>query len=286
MIPLIIALGAMALFGVSWLGSNRALHPRRQTEANTPEDLGLTVEEVRFPSEDETQLSGWFVLGSNRAAVALLHGYGRSRGELLPHAAFLNRAGYSVLLFDFRHRGNSGGDRVTLGAKEPLDVIGAVRYLRSRPDVDPERIGVMGVSLGASAGIIAAAMTPDIMVVVAEAAFANLRSVVDRGMRNFVGLPPFPFAPVIRLVTERRLGVGIDEVVPEEIIGMIAPRAVMLIHGTADDIIPFEASRTLFWRAGEPKSLWLVPGGLHARAYLAAPDEYEARVLHFLTRYL
>jgi dipeptidyl aminopeptidase/acylaminoacyl peptidase len=277
---------ALILASISWLGSNRVIHPRRQIEKRIPEDFALPVQDVTFSSADDTRLSGWFMPGRNGATVIMLHGYGRSRGELLPQAAFLYRAGYAVLLFDFRHRGSSGGDSVTLGAKEPLDVFGALNYLQSRPDVDPGRIGVMGVSLGASVGIIAAAVTPEIKVVVAEAAFHTLRSVVERGMRSFVGLPTFPFALTIRAITERRLKVSIDDIEPANVVGQIAPRAVMLIHGIADEQIPFEATRTLYWQAKEPKYMWLVPGAPHATAYQYGPQEYESKVLGFLAEHL
>ncbi len=281
-----LAIVAMALAGISWIGSNRVIHPKRQIERYKPEDFALLVEDVTFLSADDILLSGWFVPGHNGATVILLHGYGRSRGELLPQAAFLYRAGYSVLLFDFRHRGSSGGDSVTLGAKEPLDVFGALHYLQSRPEVDPNRIGVMGVSLGASVGIIAAAVTPGIKLVIAEGAFQTLRSVVERGMRSFIGLPAFPFAITIRAITERRLQVSIDDIEPENVIGQITPRPVMLIHGVADEQIPFESARTLYWRAKEPKIMWLVSGAPHAVAYQHDPQEFERRVLEFLEEHL
>lgn len=284
MLPLLLVVAAMAALG--WAGANRALHPQPQVEDYAPEDFGLPVEEVEFPSRDGTPLAGWFLAGRQGAALALLHGYGRSRAELLPQAALLHRAGYSLLLFDFRHRGRSGGDCVTLGIKEPLDVLGALDYLRSRAEVDSERIGVLGVSLGAAAGIIAAANDPHIKLVVAEGAFHTLRSVIKQGMRTFVGLPPFPFAPIVSFIAQRRLGARVDDVVPEEAIGCISPRPVFIIHGLEDSNVPVAAARVLYWRAGEPKTLWLVPDGQHAQAYLNDPAEYERRVLGLLERYL
>lgn len=169
----------VALGYLSWAGSSKALHPDRKIEAYVPADFDLPIQDVEFASRDGIPLTGWFIPGRCSAALALLHGYGRSRAELLPHGDLLHRAGYSVLLFDFRHRGRSGGHQVTLGAGEPLDVLAAADYLKSRPEVDPARIGVLGVSLGAAAGIIAASLEPSVKAVVAEGSFRNLRS-VDR----------------------------------------------------------------------------------------------------------
>ncbi|MFQ5880029.1 MAG: alpha/beta hydrolase [Dehalococcoidia bacterium] len=278
--------GVAALVALGWRGSTRALHPDRQFEAYVPEEVDLPVQEVEFASRDGTPLAGWFLPGDKGPALALLHGYGRSRAELLPHAAFLHRAGYSVLLFDFRHRGRSGGDRVTLGAREPLDVLGAVDYLRGRPEVDAGRVGILGVSLGAASGIVAATADPEIRAVVAESAFHNLKSVVDRGVQAFLGLPPFPFATIIRFFTQRRLDTRIDAIAPDEVIDRISPRAVFIIHSLKDDGVPFQAAQVLYWRASQPKRLWFVPGADHARAYQADPAEYQQRVLAFLEKYL
>jgi fermentation-respiration switch protein FrsA (DUF1100 family) len=60
----------------------------------------------------------------------------------------------------------------------------------------------------------------------------------------------------------------------------------MLIHGVADEQIPFEATRRLYWQANEPKYMWLVPGAPHATAYQFEPQEYESRVLEFLEKHL
>lgn len=271
---------------VAWAGANRALHPARRKEQYAPEDFGLAVEEVKFASRDGTSLAGWFVPGEKRMALALLHGYGRSRAELLPQAGILHRAGYSVLLFDFRHSGESAGDRVTVGIKEPLDVLGAVDYLRGRPEVDPERVGVLGVSLGAAAGILAAAREPGIRCVVSEGAFHSLKSVLARGTRVFIGLPSFPFALLVRLVTEWRLGSSVDDVTPGKVIGRISPRAVLIIQGLEDDNIAYRSAQVLYWQAREPKELWLVPGAPHARACGHDQEEYRRRVLGFLEKHL
>ena len=83
----------------------------------------------------------------------MAHGRGSYKNHFLPHAAYLHRAGFSVLLFDFRYRCDSEGDAQTLGAKESWDLQSAVYYVMTRPDVDPERIGLQGGSMGAASGI-------------------------------------------------------------------------------------------------------------------------------------
>src|SRR5262249_50319738 len=161
--------------------------------------------------------------------------------ELLPHAAYLHEAGYHVLLFDFRGRGQSGGGAVTLGAREPLDVRGAVAYLQARPDVDADHIAVQGVSLGAAAGILAAAADPRIAAVVAESAFSGLRGVIDRSFTAFIHLPAVPFAPVTVVIIEHRLQARADAIRPVDAMRRLGGRPVLIIDDLADEEMPAQS---------------------------------------------
>jgi dipeptidyl aminopeptidase/acylaminoacyl peptidase len=274
-------IAAVVLGVVGWIASERVVHPDVAVEDYELSQFDLSVEEVRFRSADGLLLSGWFIPGTNRATIVLAHGYGHTRAETLPHADYLHRAGYSVLVFDFRSRGESEGDETTGGLREPLDIQGAVDYLTSRGDVDPKRIGAQGISLGAASTLMAAASTPEIRAVVAESAFSSLRGVVATSFEHFAGFPAFPFAPVTTFITERRLEGDADDVVPTEAIARISPRPVLLIHDLDDDVIPGDSGNALYAAASEPKDLWLVAGADHAKAWQQEPAEYERRVLAF-----
>jgi fermentation-respiration switch protein FrsA (DUF1100 family) len=200
---------------------------------------------------------------------------------MLPHADYLYRDGFSVLMFDFRYRGESEGDEQTLGAKEPWDIEAAVNYLKKRPDVDPRRIGVQGDSLGAAAAILAAAETLEIKGVIADIPFKSLSSVIDHSFTHLVGLPSFPFAPVSKFICELRLWVDLDDVAPIKVIGEISPRPVFLIDNLKDDLFPSDSVERLYAAAREPKQLWQIPGAPHGKGWETAPEEYERRVLTF-----
>ncbi len=277
---------------VGWVGSERAIY-REPTEveyALTDYDFAAETETVRFPSHDGTPLVGWFVPatagGAPAPMVVLVHGYGPARWELLPHAAYLHRAGYNVLLFDFRGRGESGGGGLTLGVREPLDVRGAVDYVLSRPEVDPDRVAVQGVSLGASSAIIAMADDPRIAALIAESPFTDMRGVIKQSFEHYIGLPSFPFAPVTQFIIERRLHADIDDVRPIDAITRIGQRPVFLIEDMDDTAMPPQSGQRLYAVAPGPKELWLVEKAGHSKAYKVAPTEYERRVLAFYAAYL
>ncbi|MEZ3160271.1 alpha/beta fold hydrolase [Microbacterium sp. BWT-B31] len=139
----------------------------RQPVDRTPAEVGLDYEDVSFPSTDGIGLRGWFIpAGVKRApTVVWVHGWpwnrlGNVAGRVpwrdrtvdhLPPTKALHDAGLNVLMFDLASHGESG-DRLplTYGMREKNDYVGAVRYLRTRPDVDPERIGAIGMSAGGS----------------------------------------------------------------------------------------------------------------------------------------
>jgi dienelactone hydrolase len=140
---------------------------RRTPRQQTPTDAGLDYESVTFQATDGVKLSGWFIPREGEGpgpVVAFVHGWlwnrlGNISGrvpftdrdvEFLPAAKALHDAGFHVLLFDLRRHGESeaGKGPLTYGPREARDFIGAVNYLRSRPDVDGERIGAIGTSMG------------------------------------------------------------------------------------------------------------------------------------------
>ena len=144
------------------------LNARRAPLDRTPADVGLEFEDAAFPAADGIGLKGWFIPSGAEGrgpAVVFVHGWMWNRlgnvahqvkgledadVDFLPAAKALHDAGYHVLLFDVRWHGESerSSKPLSYGPVEARDYIGAVRYLRSRPDVDGERIGAIGTSMG------------------------------------------------------------------------------------------------------------------------------------------
>lgn len=289
----LLAVLLMGSAGAIYLAHWRAMalvHPPRSRPSATPADWHIPHwEEVRFRSADGLELAGWFIPpdpASDGATVIFLHGLGNHRGELLEQAAVLAGHGYGALLFDLRNHGESQGTLTTLGYYEVEDVRGAVAYLLGRSEVAPERIGLLGMSLGAATGIRAAARIPEIKAVVAQSAFATLQDNVADGVRAFTGLPPFPFAPLVIWFGEREAGIRMRDVRPLDDVSRISPRPILLIHGEQDSAIPPINSQRLYDAAGEPKELYLIPNAGHGGFLDADRRAFEEKVVGFLNRYL
>jgi alpha-beta hydrolase superfamily lysophospholipase len=167
-------LGAVAglVTAVAAYFAQQMIKPSRQRLWATPGDLGLAYEDVNFPARDGIRLSGWFVptaeAARDGAAVILVHGWpwnrlgtladdtlsgldGSRPVDLLRLALKLHREGYHVLMFDLRNHGESAAaPPVTFGWQEANDLLGAVAYLHGRAEVNKERIGAVGFSMGAN----------------------------------------------------------------------------------------------------------------------------------------
>jgi len=208
--------------------------------------------------------------------------------SMLPWARFLSAAGYNVLLFDDRGCGQSDGWGIGLGSTEPNDIIGAVRYLKSRSDLTNRRYGALGVSLGAGVVLLAAAREPALVAVVADSAWADERPQLDRMSSVPIGRLSLPVLPYEPALVDALIGARLEATSPSVAIGKIAPRAVFLIH-SADDrntTTPLTGEAQLYAAAGQPKQQWIAPSGGHAGALAAHPAEYQQRVLAFFAQYL
>lgn len=280
-----ILLGLLLFVTALGLGMSFYLTRRFQlTQVHTPAEYGLGYEDVTFPAADGVTLGGvWIPAPGSEKAVVILHGHGGSLDWDIQRAPHFHRAGFNVLLFDFRAHGRSEGNLATFGYLERQDVIGAVEFLKSR---GMKRIGLLGFSYGGMASMLAAPLCPEVNAVVSDGGPARLRSAIEgRAVEWRLARPVGRFLGWLTVATtSARLGVNLFCFEPVRWVGKIAPRPLLFIHGELDKYLPdFDE---LFAAAGEPKQTWRLPGVDHTKASEAQPEEYYCRVVGFFERNL
>jgi fermentation-respiration switch protein FrsA (DUF1100 family) len=285
--------GASAAIGLYSLMTVTAayvfLHPPRTAIAATPASLKLPFEEVKFASAtDGLKLNGWYLpaAGKPRGLILFCHGRQGNRASVLPHAAYLHKAGFALFSFDFRACGDSDGDMTTIGWREVSDAQGAVTYLQSRADTKHLPLGIFGASMGASVAIQLAAKTPEIQCVVADSPYATLDRAVDQRFRGVIPTGSSALSIPIQFVGEQMMGCATTTVSPLAALPKLGTRPIFLIHGLEDKNIRSDDSRLLYKAAEGPKELWLVPGAPHVGSYKTSPEEYRQRVTHFFVSHL
>jgi fermentation-respiration switch protein FrsA (DUF1100 family) len=241
--------------------------------------LGTTYEEVTFTTSDGLELAGWYIPSQNGAAVIAFPG---RQGPQRP-ARMLARHGYGVLLFDRRGEGESEGDPNTLGWSGDRDLEAAVAFLRGRADVDPERIGGLGLSVGGEMLLQAAAESEGLRAVVSEG--AGTRSIREHVHTS--GLEKWLLLPQWSVMTAATTVFANHAPPPDltDLVGRIAPRPVIFIYtpnGQGGEML----NTTYYGAAGEPKTLWEIPEAGHTGGIEARPEEYEQRVVAFFDQAL
>jgi uncharacterized protein len=243
-------------------------------------DLRIPHESVGLRTSDGVELAAWYVPSRNRAAILLVHGAGGSRDGARSHAELLARNGYGVLLYDARGRGESGGRTDGMGWTWQRDVDAALDYLGSRPDVEPGRVGALGLSTGAEVVLEATARTQRIRAVVADGAI--FRSMNELRLHDTTDAKTgWAYWWVVYKTMEALTGSSpppsLGELVPR-----IAPRPLLLISGAPGD----EQAANEIWAAGagSGSSIWHAEDAGHTRALAAHPAEYERRVVGLFRR--
>ena len=299
------ALGAAG--GALWLAAERVVSamtaptpPAREPGRGfSPFETGVRYEDVRIPAEDGSRLPGWLFLAAPDApAILACGGYRGRRADLLGISSALWRAGFNVLLFDYRGHGERGPDDapspVTLGYRELADARAALAFLRARR---PEAaLGVIGFSMGAAVALMVAAREPDVRAVIADSPFTSQRDIVRyrlrRAARRAASPLTRPLGDAIVWLADRRLrrrlGFGFAEVQPLRDVSRLT-QPLLLIHGEADREVPVEHSRRLARaarEAGVPLETWFVPGSAHCEAYFLDRPTYCERAAAFFRQHL
>jgi uncharacterized protein len=244
-----------------------------------------TQQEFDVRAPDGVQLRGSKVYPPtpNDDWVLLFHGVSDSRTGMLPHAEFLLRHGYSVVMMDARGHGDSGGNLVTYGWKERYDTVAITNALYATERV--KRLFALGVSMGAAVALESAAVEPRISGVVAEDPFASLREAgydyTGLDFSPWLGKTLFRPAVIVAMdIIEREGGFNPDEVSPET---AVRERRfpILLICATRDHRIPCRHAQRIARAARGQTELWVVRGAGHAAALGYAPPEYDRRVTSF-----
>jgi uncharacterized protein len=269
--PIGVLLGAFFVLGPVAMGLVSA-HKGREAVGQPP---GRDYAGVTFRASDGLRLAGWYRPSHNGAAVIVLHGGGSDRRGAVRHAQMLARHGYGVLLYDARGRGESEGDPNDYGWGWPKDVAGALAFLKGRRDVDPHRIGALGLSTGADVLIEAAATRRDIAALVTDGAAAGSYEDWHRLRGDDLGAVPgwFMFT-TLRVVSAHPPGPPLEDLVRR----MRTP-TLLVSAGRSDE----RAFNALYARAsGGRMEHWNVPDGDHTRAIRQVAAAYERRVVGFL----
>lgn len=276
------ALG-VAMLACGWVAlqsartARRELRPPRTRAARESVATELPgLEDARLSTSDGIELAAWYVPSVNGAAVVLGHGLGANRTQLLPQARALTQAGFGVLLLDWRAHGDSGGDLCTWGDHERRDVSVALDFLASRADVEPDRIGGLGLSMGSTSLIMGAARDPRLSSLMLEATSSSIEDGAALDPPRWGPISTWPALEVFR-----RAGVDVSAVRPIDVLGGFGPGKLLLVYGEKDPWVPPEMVQKMTKAVQAPEQVWVVPGAGHGDCWNVAGPLYSERMIAF-----
>jgi pimeloyl-ACP methyl ester carboxylesterase len=226
--------------------------------------MGLQAEDVTITGPRGRRLRAWFVpiaARSPQPAALVLHGWTGSASLMLPIAEPLLAAGLHVLLLDARCHGRSDDDAFSSMPDFATDAEHALAWLRADPRVDPDRIVLVGHSVGAGACLMVAARDPRIAAVVSISSMADPAEYMGRAMRRR-GVPGFVVWFVLKEI-QRAVGQRFADFAPLVTISRLRV-PVLLIHGDKDPVVPLVDAEALRAAAPSGTDLLVIPGADHS----------------------
>ena len=235
-----------------------------------PDRLGVAHENVKFTTADGLKLKGWYIPSKNGAAVIAFPG----RKGPQHKARMLARHGYGVLLFDRRGEGKSEGEPNSWGWGGEDDIKAAIAYLQSRPDVDPDRIGGIGLSVGGEMMIEAAAETKELAAIVSDGAGA--RSTREDMDHDDGALSKWTLGLAMSGAKTVAVAVSSNQAPPANLKDLAAKvEQPMLLIAAPNAPTGEKLNRGYAKAAGDSATLWEIPEARHMGGQAARPQEYS-----------
>lgn len=248
-----------------------------------------SYEDVTFtPRDEDLVLSGWYIPAQEESedVIIIVHGIHscKQSGTNLIAAGMLHHGGFNVLMIELRNHGASEIEdgRNSVGNREHKDVLGAFDYLQEQ-GFEAEDIGLLGISFGAGTSAIAFGQEPDIPAVWLDSPFGNIEEVVDNELKRN-GIPTFFSTGALQI--GQLNGVPLNLLSPEDEIANHNERPITIIHGTADERVPFRFGEQVYANAGSNAEFISVDGMGHVEVIYAEAEMYETALVAFFTEVL
>jgi pimeloyl-ACP methyl ester carboxylesterase len=233
--------------------------------------------------------------GERRPAIIVMHGFGSNKdaGNCTVPTSMYSDWGYVVLRFDRRGCGESGGEPgLNLCPEHVEDTQAALTFLAARPEVRPDRIALQGTSFGGAIAVYTGGIDPRVAAVISVGGWgdgerklqgqhptaegwAKFRAMLEEGKRkpgmkvhrfDIVPIPPRlrgGLPPTALMEFHVETAQSIFDFRPDDVVGKIAPRPLLLMHAAADSVTPTDESIEMFRRANPPVELHLFHGVDH-----------------------
>jgi len=266
---LLLTCGAVVVLGGCsglFVQPRKGLYENSRVQKFAPRD-------VSFASSDGFTLHGWFLAAREpQGTILFLHGNAENLSTHVNGVLWLVKEGFNVFIVDYRGYGRSEGEATLDGIHQ--DGAAALERLFSLPGVDPERVALLGQSLGGAVALHTVATSPlkgKIKAVIVESTFSGYRLIAREKLGSFFLTWPFQY-PLSWLFD--------DSYSPVRWIARVAPVPVLILQGAQDPIVPPRHGQLLYEAALPPRELWETAPAGHISSF--ADPAVRARLISYL----
>ena len=268
MLVIIIIILLLIIIGFSLFLASYSYKFKKEPNKYTPAKYGYAFKEISISTKNNKRLYGWWIPAENpnnenRPTIILIHGWSRNVDRMMSYIKQLHPAGYNLLAFDSRCHGRTDDDKFSSMVKFMEDISASIDYSENLPNVDTNRIGVLGLSIGGASSIYAASLDRRIKSLVTIGAFSHPTKVMGDEFKKRK-IPYYPFIWFIFKYMEFRIGAKFDNIAPSNNIAKTDAK-IFLIHGIDDVTVPIEQADELLNAGNSDKvKLWKVEGKDHS----------------------
>ncbi|MEK6742342.1 MAG: alpha/beta hydrolase [Nitrospirota bacterium] len=256
--------------------SSLFFHPSRNMQEGPAVKL-FNHRDIVFASSDGVPIHGWYFPAENAlGSILVLHGNAQNLSTHVNSVLWLVKEGYNLFIIDYRGYGWSGGEPTLEGVHRDADA--ALEKLMSMPETDPDRVVVLGQSLGGSIATYTVARSRHkdrIRALVIDSAFSSFRCIAREKLGSFWLTWPFQY-PLSWTVN--------DDYSAEKWIGQVSPMPVLILHGLDDPVVPLHHGRMLGEAARQPKEIWLTARPGHVQSF--GDESLRKNFVDYLSRVL
>lgn len=243
---------------------------------HNPQDIYVT-------SRDGLKLHGFWIPAENpRGTILLAHGY---RSTMLVDFGMVldmyHKEGMNLLLPEQRCHGQSEGKYITFGVKESQDMLCWIEYHNRQ--LSQCSVVVSGLSMGASTVMymLDGLLPANVKAAICDCGFTSPAAIIGKIFTETVHLPACIFIRAADLFARIFAGFSLYEKDSRKSLTQ-NKLPILIVHGKADDFVPYSMSEEAFAACAGEKYLILAEDAAHGYSYIKAKEQYHSRIVQVL----
>lgn len=261
--------------------SKKAVMERTMKDVGFDQDGFLKWEKEEFNLQNDGIAipASYFPVPNAKGVAVLAHGYGQNRYVLIPQAEIFRELGYSVIMFDQRHFGESKAPNGTFSMKEADDLVALVKWAKNKCGSET-RIITLGVSMGAMTVMNAISRTDQIDAAIEDCGPARLSEIGDSFFEVAFGFKNPYFPDAAKRATEK-YGMSLDQISPIESVKK-SDIPLLVIHSEGDRTVSVKSAYAIAEASKNPLSRKKIFGAYDHAFSIVERDTYKTAVSDFL----